>query len=115
MGIGQRIREERCRKGMSQEEVAKAIDSTKQAVYKYENGIVTNIPTDKIIKLANLFNVSPAYLMGWEDGESEENHGIHTITIRGRDGSVVQKELTDEQYDMFSLMLKQIGADEEKK
>ncbi len=54
----------------SQEDVANAIGSTKQAVYKYENDIVTNIPTDKIEKIAQLFRVTPAYLMGWEDTPS---------------------------------------------
>lgn len=67
MEIGYLIKKERLRNNLSQEEVAKAIDSTKQAVYKYENGIVTNIPMDKIEKMAQLFGVSPAYLMGWEE------------------------------------------------
>lgn len=70
MEIGYLIKKERLRNKLSQEEVAKAIDSTKQAVYKYENGIVTNIPMDKIEKMAQLFCVSPAYLMGWEDDET---------------------------------------------
>lgn len=66
MTIGQRIKEERKRKGFSQEFVANAIGSTKQAIYKYESGIVTNIPTDKISIMADLFGVTPAYLMGWQ-------------------------------------------------
>lgn len=67
MSIGLKLKEERLRNNLSQEEVAKAIGSTKQAIYKYESGIVTNIPTDKISKMANLFGVSPAYLMGWDE------------------------------------------------
>lgn len=70
MKIGHILKEERLRNNLSQEEVAKAIGSTKQAVYKYEAGIVTNIPMDKIAKMAQLFSVTPAYLMGWE---AEEN------------------------------------------
>lgn len=30
-------------------------------------GIVTNIPSDKIEKLALIFHISPAYIMGWTD------------------------------------------------
>lgn len=67
MGIGLKIKEERLRNKLSQEDVAKAIGSTKQAIYKYESGIVTNIPTDKIAKMADIFGVTPAYLMGWEE------------------------------------------------
>lgn len=67
MSIGKRIRQLRLQNQYSQEYVAKQIDSTKQAVYKYENEIVTNIPTDKIEKMAALFGVSPSFLLGWED------------------------------------------------
>ena len=48
MSIGHLIKEQRLRNNLSQEEVAQAIGSTKQAVYKYENGIGTNITMDKI-------------------------------------------------------------------
>lgn len=71
MGIGYLLKEERLRNKLSQEEVAKAIGSTKQAIYKYENEIVTNIPMDKLETMARLFGVTPAYLMGWN--EDKEN------------------------------------------
>ena len=32
---------------------------------KYENNIITNIPSDKIESAARICNVSPAYIMGW--------------------------------------------------
>lgn len=74
MKIGELIKQERIRNGLSQEDVAKAINSTKQAVYKYENGIVTNIPMDKIEVMAQLFSVTPSYLMGWDD---EQKNSLH--------------------------------------
>ena len=40
MTIGKRIRHERLKCGLSQEELAKALSTTKQAIYKYENNIV---------------------------------------------------------------------------
>ena len=79
MSIGQRIKEERLKRKLSQEDVAKAISSTKQAVYKYESGIVTNIPTDKLEKIAQLFKVTPAYLMGWENEGKSPSLDISTI------------------------------------
>ena len=65
--IGDRIKFLRKERGMSQEELATLLKTTKQAIYKYENNIVTNIPMDKIERISNLFNVSPSYIMGWED------------------------------------------------
>lgn len=88
MTIGKRIRDSRKKAKMSQEALAKAIGSTKQAVYKYESGIVTNIPMDKIAIMAQVLGVSPAYLMGWEpkreiqvnlslfDGKTEDEREI---------------------------------------
>ena len=71
MTIGERIKELRNRMGMSQVEFADKINVSKQTLYKYENDIITNIPSDKIEAIAKLSNVSPAYLMGWE---SETNN-----------------------------------------
>lgn len=80
MSVGKRIKEARLRSGMSQQEVADAIKSTKQAVYKYENEIVTNIPIDKIEKMADLFDVTPAYLMGWQT-KSEKTESEITSSV----------------------------------
>lgn len=70
MTMGEKIKALRTEKGLTQPELAKQINTTKQAIFKYENGIVTNIPSDKIERLAELFDVSPAYLMGWEEKKS---------------------------------------------
>lgn len=67
MTVGERIKHIRSRLGMSQVAFADKIDVSKQTLYKYENNIITNIPSDKIEKVAEIGGVSPAYLMGWDD------------------------------------------------
>ena len=67
MTIWQRIRAARERRDMTQDEVARRCNTTKQTIFKYENEIVTNIPYDKIVLLSNALDVSPAYLFGWEE------------------------------------------------
>lgn len=67
MTIGQRIAIARERKAMTLDEVAKLCKTTKQTIFKYENGIVTNIPYDKIVLLSNALGVSPSYLFGWDE------------------------------------------------
>ena len=52
MSIGQRIKNAREQKSMTLDEVAKRCGTTKQTIFKYENDIVTNIPYDKIVRLA---------------------------------------------------------------
>ncbi len=67
MTIGERIKELRLSAKLSQQELADKLNVAKQTVYKYEMGIVTNIPSDKIEIMAEMFNVTPAYIMGWNE------------------------------------------------
>lgn len=67
MTKGARIKALRDNFGLTQDELAEKIGTTKQTIYKYETGIITNIPSDKIETMASLFDVSPSYLMGWND------------------------------------------------
>ena len=64
MTIGDRIKKYRIECGYTQQEVASKLGSTAQAVSKYESGVVTNIPLDKIEALADLFGCSPCELVG---------------------------------------------------
>ena len=70
MTVGESIKEIRNKLNMSQVDFADRINVSKQTLYKYENNIITNIPSDKIEAAAKLGNVSPAYLMGWEKFDS---------------------------------------------
>lgn len=67
MSKGERIKELREKFEMTQEQLANKLGTTKQAVFKYENGIVTNIPSDKIERMADIFNVTPSYILDWDD------------------------------------------------
>ena len=69
--IGERIKLAREKIGMSQVDMADKIGVSKQNLYKYERGLVTNIPSDKIELIGKLTGVSPAYLMGWDATETE--------------------------------------------
>lgn len=77
MTIGKRIKELREKHGMSQVDLADKISVSKQTLYKYENSIITNIPSDKIESIAKVFNISPSYLMGWKD-EDADSEGYYT-------------------------------------
>ena len=70
---GEAIKALRKAAGLSQEELADKLGTTKQTIYKYEAGIVTNIPSDKIELMSQIFGVSPAVIMGWDEDETIEN------------------------------------------
>lgn len=65
MNKGERIKELREHIGLSQVQLADKIGVSKQTLYKYENNVITNIPSDKIEAIAELCNTTPAYIMGW--------------------------------------------------
>lgn len=66
MKIGDNIKKRRIELELTQEEVASYLSTTKQTIHKYEMGVVTNIPTDKIEKLAEILKTTPTDLMGWK-------------------------------------------------
>lgn len=71
MAIKDNIKKKRKERGMTLEEVAAVVGVTRQTVQKYESGIVSNIPSDKIELLAKALHTTPAYLMGWEDDNAD--------------------------------------------
>lgn len=78
MTIGQRIKKLRETLDLTQEAVAKQVGCATQTIFKYENEIVTNIPLDKIEKIATALQTTPAYLMGWEGQDNALDGGKKT-------------------------------------
>lgn len=73
MSKGDRIRDLRKSKGITQVEMAKLLSTTKQTISKYEKGIVTNIPSDRIEALAKILETTPEYILGWEEEKMSVN------------------------------------------
>lgn len=70
--IGERINQLRLRRNMTMTELAEKIGETKQTIYKYEKGVVTNIPLVKIEAIAKALNCPPVALTGWVEQEPEK-------------------------------------------
>ncbi len=62
-----KLKELRKAKGMTLDELALLIGTSKQTIHRYENGIISNIPPRKVESLATALGTSPSELMGWED------------------------------------------------
>ena len=69
MTKGQRIKRKRISLDYSQTDLADLAGISKQTLYKYENDIITNIPSDIVEKLSYYLQCSPVYIMGWETTE----------------------------------------------
>lgn len=67
MKKGEIIKSERAKAGMTLQELGRILGVSKQTVQRYESGEISNIPSDKIEKMAEVFNVPPSHLLGWDD------------------------------------------------
>lgn len=114
--VGDRIRQIRELCGLSQVELAEAIGTTKQNLYKYENNIITNIPSDKIERIAAVCRVSPAYLMGWAEKSEIElvsSPQIKKVPVIGRVAAGLQcfADMQIEEYAPCDASLLHTGYD----
>lgn len=64
---GTKIKYLRTISNMSQEELGKRVGVQRAAIQKYEKGVVENIPLKTIEKIAQVFDVSPTYIVGWSE------------------------------------------------
>ena len=63
---GQRIKEIRKEKGLTQSQLAEMLSTTQSTVGKYEREEI-QLTVDTIIKICKVFEVSADYLLGLED------------------------------------------------
>ena len=89
MTKGERIKMLRERDNISQVELAERIGETKQTIYKYENDIVKEIPSEKIESIAKIFDVSPAFIMGWEENRKEISFDVFLDKIMAKDEQIL--------------------------
>lgn len=75
------IRKER---GMTLEELAQRIGTSKQTVQRYESGVIANVPMERVEAMANALGVTPSALMGWDGAEelSRRYEGITPLRVR---------------------------------
>lgn len=70
MTVGERIRRRRKQLKLSVDDLAQKLDKNRATIYRYESDEIENMPLTILEPLAKALNVSPAYLMGWEqEGE----------------------------------------------
>ncbi len=65
--LSEKIKFLRKEKGLSLEQLAEMIGTSRQTVHRYETGVITNIPSEKVEAMAKALGTTPAKLMGWED------------------------------------------------
>lgn len=67
MGFKENLKFRREQLGYSHEELAKKIGVTKPTISRYETGVISNVPPDKVEALAVALDTNPSWLMGWSN------------------------------------------------
>ena len=57
--------------GLSAEKVAEILSVSPATIYRYENGDIEKVPGDRLGPIASALQTTPAYLMGWTDGDRD--------------------------------------------
>lgn len=98
------------RQSKTQKQLMDYLGLGKTAFTGWKNGANTSYKKH-IDKIAEFLGVSTDYLLGVENkkASAENSEGDkNTIKIAGRDGSLVERTLTDEQLDLFKKMIEQL-------
>lgn len=72
MTTGARIKERRKQLGISAEQLADSLGVSATTIYRYEKGDIEKMPVDILEPIARLLATTPAWLMGWDDPETEK-------------------------------------------
>ena len=114
MEIGERIRRLRKDRHMTQEELAHMLGLQKSAIAKYEKGRVSNIKKATLLKMAEILEVSPSYLLGIEEYAVREEpetallmEYYHRLNRKGKNKAL------DNLYDLTQIPAYQAQAAEE--
>ena len=110
MSKGERIKALRKAKGITQIEMARLLSTTKQTISKYENGIVTNIPSDRVEALATILETTPEYILGWEEEKPVTKDGL---TENQRKLIDFAEQLSDDQAEKVLRLMQSILAFDE--
>lgn len=80
MCMGQKIKDARIAKGLTQQELGNIIGVQKSAIAKYENGRVVNIKRSTLQKIASALSIRPSELIFEKSPESTADFHVQILT-----------------------------------
>ena len=101
--MGMRINRLRLKNNMTLEELGNKVGVGKSTVRKWENRMIANMRQDKIAKLAAALNVSPSYLMGWNESESTDQSTTDTSTEYDLKVIDIQQKKLNDVYEKLTI------------
>lgn len=91
--MGERIRILREEKNLSQEALGKMVGVNRAAVNKWETGQVENIKRSTIKRLAEIFNVTPCFIMCFDEDMKATEEEVEQFNERLNKMNKLQREV----------------------
>lgn len=82
MTIGERIKNRRIELGLSVDTIAAKLNKNRATIYRYESDDIENLPTTVLEPLAEVLQTTPAYLMGWDEENDNQDKPIGGMYLR---------------------------------
>lgn len=110
IALGKRFKSLRVNCGLTQKQLAEKVGITPTTLSRYEQGYIDHINTSMISKFAEIFGVSPVYLLGVDFDKEDyvlSSDELDELT------SMLQN-LTKNQIDIIRLILKEFDENNKK-
>ncbi len=72
MSLHDDIKQSRIELGLTMADVAQSVGVSEATISRWESGDIANMKRDKIVSLAKALHVSPSFIMGWDEPETED-------------------------------------------
>lgn len=99
MDLKDKIKQRRLELGLTLDEVARMVNVSGATISRWESGDIENMRRDKIALLAKALQVSPSFIMEWDEDDLSKDINISNPDIRmiARAG----KKMTPEQAEVL--------------
>ncbi len=120
LDIKDKLKNRRKELGLTMLELAQKVGVSEATISRWESGDIANMRRDKIVLLANALQVSPSFIMGWNDNHKHnifelESYGLKPIKTKKFPmlGKIACGEpiYANEEYETFVEASENINAD----
>ena len=110
-----KLKELRKSRGLTLDELAERVGTSKQTIHRYENGVITNVPPEKVESLAAALGTTPQELMGWEEDIPETYKNVMPVSVKQLpvlgDIACGMPIYAEERHESFVAVAEQLDAD----
>ena len=105
MNINQQLKNRRIELKLTLEDVAKIVGVSGATISRWESGDIENMKRDKIALLAKALKVTPSFIMGWDESETDEEDD--DLLIINRNAKKMTPEQRKQLIEMAKIMFKE--------